>query len=509
MSFMTFNDMLRRTAWRLPDKTFLYWSDKNRSMTYAQGDQISDRVAGALAALGVEKGDRVGIFAHNGLDYVMAMFGAWKLGAISAHISVLQADNLAYFVNDCEPKVLIYTGDMQPVIERNRPQMPSVKHYICYDGAPGGSHDWSTLLASAPKPPAVNVSDEDPAHLSYTSGTSGKPKGAVLAHGFTARATHCIAERLGLSGADITLGPTSLSSSYHLVVNLLPGIHRGVNIGLMSKWNAEAAWEDMDRREVTVFPSNPLLLTDILNVSRQKGRKPSALRMGVSGGAPVPPDLKRAYQDELGVSLAESYGQSELGGFVALGYPRREEGNRLMAIGPALPDKEVRIVDEEGNEVPIGEPGEMVIRGGYMWGYWRMPEKTAEALRGGWLHTGDMGRMDSDGFVYMLGRWSERIVSRGKVIFPRAMEEALYRHPAVRYVAVIGKPDPAAGEMPKAIVALYDGKTATPDELLKHCHAQLGADQSPAAVEIIPEMPMTPTGKIAKADLQRRERERA
>ncbi len=509
MSFMTFNDMLRRAAWRLPDKTFLYWSDKNRSMTYAQGDQVSDQVAGALAALGVEKGDRVGLFAHNGLDYVMAMFGIWKLGAISAHISVLQADNLAYFVNDSEPKVLIYTGDMHPVSERDRPKMPSVQHYVCYDGAKDGSHDWSALIKSASKRPTVDVSNEDPAHLSYTSGTSGKPKGAVLAHGVVARATHCIAERLGLSSADVSFGPTSLASSYHLVANLLPGIHRGVTIGMISKWNAEAAWEEMDQRGVTAFPSNPLLLTDILNVSRQKGRKPKALRIGVSGGAPVLADLKRAYQDELGVILVESYGQSELGGFVALGYPRREEGDRLAAIGAALPDKEVWIADEQGKEVPSGEPGEMILRGGFMWGYWRMAEKTAETLRGGWLHTGDMGRMDSEGYIHMLGRWSERIVSRGKVIFPRPMEEALYRHPAVRYVAVIGKPDSKAGALPKAVVALYEGKSATPDELLKHCRAQLGAENTLVEVEIIPEMPMTPTGKIAKAELQRREKERA
>jgi len=506
MSFMTFNDMLRRTAWRLPEQTFLYWSDKKRSITYAEGEQISDQVAGALAALGVKKGDRVGIFAHNGIDYVMAMYGAWKLGAISAHVNVLQADNLAYFVNDSEPKVFIYTGDMHPVIERNRPQMPSVEHYICYDGARDGSHDWSTLLSDAPKPPAIEVSDEDSAHLSYTSGSSGKPKGAVLAHGFTARATHCIAERVGLSSADISLGPSSLSSSYHLVANLLPGIHRGMNIGLMTKWDAETAWQEMDQRNVTLFPANPLLLAEILEISRQKGRKPNALRIGLSGGAPVPPDLKQAYQDEIGVHLVESYGQSELGGFVALGHPRREEGDQLAAIGTALPDKEVRIVDEQDKEVPTGEPGEMIIRGGFMTGYWNMPEKTAEALRGDWLHTGDMGRMDSEGYISMLGRWSERIVSTGKVIFPRAMEEAFYRHPSVRYVAVIGKLDAAAGQIPKAIVALHDGQEATSDELLAHCHAELGAENSPALVEIIPEMPMTPTGKIGKAELQEREK---
>ncbi len=145
---MNFNDMLRRTAWRLPEHVFLHWSDKDRSMTYAQGEQVSDQVAGALAELGVKKGNRVGLFAHNGLDYVMAMFGAWKLGAISAHISVLQAANLAYFLHDSEPKVLIYTGGMHDVVAHARSDVENVEHSICYDGAREGSHDRSALLAA-------------------------------------------------------------------------------------------------------------------------------------------------------------------------------------------------------------------------------------------------------------------------------------------------------------------------------------------------------------------------
>lgn len=508
MAYMTFNDMLRRTAWRLPDHTFLYWSDKDRSLTYAEGEELSDRVAGALAALGVEKGDRVGIFAHNGLDYVMTMFGAWKLGAISTHINVQLADDLEYYVNNAEPKVLVYTGDKHAVIERKRPDMPSVEHYVCYDGARDGALDWNEVIAQAPARPDVDVSGEDAAHLSFTSGTSGKPKGAVLGHDHTARATHCIAERLHLSSDDISLGPTSLSSSFHLVANLLPGIHRGVAIGIMTDWDAGTAWEEMDERGVTLFPSNPLLLTEILEVSRERGRTPQALRIGLSGGAPVPPDLKRAYRDELDVHLVESYGQSELGGFVALGHPHREEGERLEAIGPALPDKEVRIVDEADNEVPIGEPGQMILRGGFMVGYWQMPEKTAETLRNGWLHTGDMGRMDAEGYISMLGRWSERIVSAGRVIFPRPMEEALYRHPAVEKAGVIGKPDPEVGEIPKAIVSLHDGASATTEELREHCFAELGEDESPELYEIISEMPMTPTRKVSKAALLEREKSR-
>jgi len=504
MEFMTFNDMLRRAAWRQPDQTFIYWSDRKRSVTYAQAEMLSDRIAGALAALKVSKGDRVGIFAHNGLDYVLAMFGIWKLGAISAHISVLQKDNLAYFIHDSAPKALIYTGDMHPVIEALRPQAPEVEHYICFDGAMDFSLGWNDLVDTAPSPPVVQVDDMDGAHLSYTSGSSGPPKGALLAHGYTARATHAIAERLGLSSADVSLGVTSLASSYHLVANLLPGIHRAMSIGVRKQWDPAAVWEEMDERRVTFFAGNPLVLGDLLKESRARGRKPESFRLCVSGGAPVPPDLKRAYVEELGVYLVESYGQSELGGFVALGYPKTEPAGRFFAMGPGLPDRETIVADEKGCEQPVGQPGELVIRGGVMLGYWNMPEKTASVIReNGWLHTGDMGVMDREGYFTLLGRWSERIMSSGKVIYPRYMEEALLRHPAVHYAGVIGKTDAQAGQIALGVVELYADKTATPEALLEHCQAILGKADSPAAILVIPQMPMTPTGKIGKQELIR------
>ncbi len=507
MGFTTFNDMLRRTAWRLPDHTFITWTDRGRSITYAQGVQLSERVAGALSNLGVVKGDRVGIFAHNGLDYVLAMLGAWRLGAISTHISVLQAHNLGYYVRDSTPKVLIYTGDKHDVVAENRSQMPSIRHYICFDGTKEGSLAWDPLLKAGLKPPPDTTEAMDGSHLSYTSGSSGPPKGALLAHGPVARATHCIAERLQLSSADVSLGPTSLASSYHLVANLLPGMHRGVAIGVMAGWDQAVAWDDMERRGVTVLVGNPLLFADVLNECRLRNAKPRALWRMLSGGAPVPPDMKHAFADEFDISIAESFGMSELGGFVAMGYPRRESEPRMFAIGPGLPDREVRVTDDADAELPMGQPGQILIRDGYMLGYWNKPDLTADALRNGWLHTGDMGMMDADGYLTMLGRWSERIVSGGKIIFPRPLEEALLRHPAVRYACVIGKPDPAKGEIVKGIVELYPDKQATPEDLVAHCHAQLGPDRSPELIEIIPEMPMTPTGKIGRADLQRRERE--
>lgn len=503
MEFTTFNDMLRRTAWRLPDHPFIYWSDKKRAITYAQGEELSGKAAGALAALGVSKGDRVGLFAHNGLDYVVAMFGIWKLGAISAHISVLQKDNLAYFINDSSPKVLIYTGDMHEVIEKLRAQNPGVAHYICLDGEKDFAHGWSESLDAAPPPPDIHVSDMDAAHLSYTSGSSGPSKGALLAHGYTARATHTIAERLGLSSADVSLGVTSLSSSFHLVANLLPGVHRGVSIGVRKDWQPKEVWQEMDERGVTFFAGNPLVLGDLLQESRAQGKTPKALKRCISGGAPLPPDVKLAYCEEFGVHIVESYGQSELGGFVALGYPRKEEGKRFYAIGPGLPDRETIVADENGKEVPVGQPGELLIRNNVMLGYWNMPEKTASVIHNGWLHTGDMGVMDEEGYFSLLGRWSERMLISGRVIFPRYMEEALLRHPAVHYAGVIARQDAESGQIALGIVELYPGQTTSADELLAHCRGILGVEDSPREVLIIEKMPMTPTGKIGKQELIR------
>lgn len=503
MEFTTFNDMLRRTAWRLPDHEFLYWSDRKRRITYQQGESLANKAAGALASLGVKKGDRVAIFAHNGLDYVIAMFGIWKLGAISAHISVLQKDNLAYFIKDSAPRVLIYTGDMHNAVSSVRDQQVGVENFICFDGCKEFVYGWSELLDAGLAAPEAKVSYLDAAHLSYTSGSSGPPKGALLGHGYTARATHSIAERLDLHSGDVSLGVTSLSSSFHLVANLLPGVHRGISIGVRREWDPTVVWEEMDERGVTFFAGNPLVLGDLLKESRVRGRMPRALSRCISGGAPLPPDVKLTYSEEFGVHIIESYGQSELGGFVALGYPRKEQGSRFFAIGPGLPDRETMVANESGHEQPVNQPGELIIRNDVMLGYWNMEEKTASVIRDGWLHTGDMGVMDEEGYFTLLGRWSERIITRGRVIFPRYMEEALLKHPAVHYAGVIAREDAQSGQIALGIVELYPDQKAKPEELLAHCHSILGIEDSPVEVLMIEKMPMTPTGKIGKQELIR------
>ena len=498
---MLLHHLLRDGAHRVPDKVAFHWVDRDRSLTYAEALAATDRVAGALASLGVERGDRVGVFAHNGLDYLLAMFGAWRLGAISALVNVAYADELDWYVNDCTPKVLVYTGDHLPTIERHRPALASVERYVCFDGPQPGALAWDDLLASAPPPPPEVAEEGDAAHLSYTSGTSGRPKGACLAHEPTARATRCIAERLRIQSGDVSFGPTALSSSYQLVANLLPALHRSATVCVMGRWTPEGGFDALERTGATVLAANPTVLTDVLDEARRRSGPPPRLRLSLSGGAPVPPELKRAWRDELLLTLAESYGQSELGGFVGLGAPDPPTDAHLLACGQPLPDKEVRIIDDEGQEVPIGASGEIVLRGGCMTGYWNRPEATAEALRGGWLHTGDVGVMDAEGFVFMRGRLSERLSVQGEWWYPRDLEEALLAQPGVRLAAVIGLPDEALGQRPTAYVTPSEGAALDPVALAARTVEAIGRPVPGFAVVVAEELPMTPTGKISKAQL--------
>jgi acyl-CoA synthetase (AMP-forming)/AMP-acid ligase II len=218
----------------------------------------------------------------------------------------------------------------------------------------------------------------------------------------------------------------------------------------------------------------------------------------------VPPTLKKAWRDELSITLSESYGQSELGGFVGLGPLRPPPDDKLLACGPSLPDREVRIIDPTtGGEAPIGQSGDIAITGGFMVGYWGRPEKTAEVIRNGWLFTGDVGRMDADGYVFVRGRSDERVTVAGEAWYPRDVEEALLEHREVRAAALIGRPDPTLGERPVVYLVLAETSTVSDAELLRAAARRVGRDLSVLSIRRVAALPMTPTGKISKADLKK------
>jgi acyl-CoA synthetase (AMP-forming)/AMP-acid ligase II len=497
---MLIQQLLTDNAFRCPDKRAFHWVERDKSLSFAEAVKAMEKTAGYLHHLGVRKGDRVSVFAHNGLDYVITMFGCFRLGAIAALVNVKYADTLDYFLQDHTPSVVVYTHDMKEAVLKGMAGLAKKPVLVCMDGKQDGAESLPELLEAGFAPPPDPGDENAIAHLSYTSGTTGLSKGACLAHEPTMRATNCIAERLRLDRHDISLGPTALSSSFHLVGNLMPPLHRGMTVNIMSGWTQESGYESLEKTGATYFVSNATLLTDVLAESRKRGRPPKALRLGLSGGGPVPLALKKAWRDELKLPLVESYGQSELGGFVGLGLPDLLPDEELAPVGRSLPDRPVRIFNENETEVPPGELGEICLTGGFMAGYWNKPEQTAQTLRNGYLHTGDAGTMDKNGLITMRGRFSELITVAGKTWFPRDIEELLAEEPGIREAAVIGVPDDGTGQRP---IAFFTGSPDIDGKQLKAAvQGKTKYDLSVLSIERIDAFPMTPTGKIAKAELR-------
>jgi long-chain acyl-CoA synthetase len=499
---MLMHQVLTDGAERTPDKLALHWVDRNIGLTYAQAVARMEDMAGALASLGVGRGDRVTIFAHNGMDYLLTMFGAWRAGAIAALVNVQFAAELDYYLADHSPSIVVYTHDMVDAVKRAAQSVGTVRHLICMDGPQHGALSLPELMNARFPAPADPADETAVAHLAYTSGTTGRPKGACLAHEPTMRAARCIAERLRISAADDSFGPTALSSSYQLVANLLPPLSRGASVHVMGKWTQVAGWAALDTTGASVVVANPTFLGQVLAESQSQGRLPGRLRAGLSGGGPVPPSLKKAWREELKLPLIESFGQSELGGFMALGFPELVAEDALLGrVGPALPDKEVRVVDANRATLPPGQIGEIELRGGFMVEYWGKPEKTAEVIGTGWLRTGDLGLMDREGFITMRGRRSELIETDGVLWFPRDVEEAFCAIDGVAQAAVVGVADATLGQRPHAFITLVPGQSLTGEWLKSAIAGKVSYDITALRVSVVSELPMTPTGKIAKADL--------
>jgi acyl-CoA synthetase (AMP-forming)/AMP-acid ligase II len=314
---MLLHHLLGHGAARHPDKTALGWVKRDRSLSYAEAAAATDRVAAGLAALGVARGDRVGVFAHSGLDYLLAMFGAWRAGAVSALVDLSYADELDAYLGDCAPKVVIYTHDYLDAIDRHRAALPSVEAYVCFDGAQPGAMDWAEILGCADSPPREVAEENDIAHLSYAPDPDGRPMGTALSHGPAKRAAAALAGRLGIAAGDVSLGATPLSGSYHLLGNLLPALSAGATCWVMNSWEDESGLDVVEQLGATVLAANPAVLTGALAEARHRdGGFPSSLRLAIWGDGSLPPELERAWRDEVAVPLAESYGPSELAGLV-------------------------------------------------------------------------------------------------------------------------------------------------------------------------------------------------
>jgi long-chain acyl-CoA synthetase len=470
--------VFKRAVARGPKRWFAF--DRETAITYEDADSRSDAIAGELVQRGVSRGRHLGLCASDSVALVVAILGAWKARALPSMIDPRTGqDQLEYFIDDIAPELVACDPELE---ERLRAAGAT---------RTAGLGDWAAGAAGAQLHDA-----SAPLYLSYTSGSTGPPKGCVLRSEPVTVGTACIAERLALRGSDVVLATTPAPSSFQLVAALLPAIHVGAAIGLVAGCGADEIWAVADEWRASVLVAYPLTLSDI--VSAPRAAADSRFRLALSGGSPLAPRIKRDYRDRLRIPLLESYGQSELGGFMALG--STDDGERALQgfVGRPLPDRLAYIGAPDGRELPAGTIGEVMVPEGYFAGYLNKPEANQKTLAGGVLHCGDLGVEDEDGYIKVLGRTSEGERARRRRGFLRELEDAYYEHPAVKHAAVVECS--SDGEI-EAFVELRSDESAGEDELSERAAKQVSPGLRPRRTNVLNSMPRTFSGKADRMTL--------
>jgi long-chain acyl-CoA synthetase len=465
-------------------------------ITYAQLDEASARVAGLLREHGIGPGDRVGIMLPNVPYFPVCYYGILRAGGVVVPMNVLlKKREVAFYLKDPEAKLLFAWHGFAEDAEAGAAEAGAE----CVLATPG---EFEQLLAAAePDRDVVDVAPDATAVILYTSGTTGTPKGAELSHDNLRR--NCIAAGalFDLGSEAVTLGALPLFHSFGQTCGMNATIAAGGTLTLIPRFDPGKALEIIQRDRVNVFEGVPTMYGAMLHHPGADTFDASTLRACASGGSAMPVELMRGFEEKFNCKVLEGYGLSETSPVASFNHPDRER--KPGSIGTPIDGVEMRVVDDDDNEVPPGEVGEIVIRGhNVMKGYWNRPDATAEAIRNGWFHSGDMAHVDEDGYFFIVDRKKDMIIRGGYNVYPREIEEVLYEHPAVREVAVLGVPHESHGEEVAAAVALKDGAAATPDELRDFVKEQVAAYKYPRKVWFVDELPKGPTGKILKREIE-------
>ncbi len=502
---MSFNlaCILRESAKADPDKPLLHLGEI--SFSYAQVEELAGRVAGGLRAAGLQPGDKVAVQLPNVPQFLFAYFGILKAGMTMVPINpLLTAPEVAYHLTDSDARVLVTHEQFATPALAGAADAGQVPTYVVGDsGAPAGGRDFAELTAADVWDDLYPSSSDDTAVLVYTSGTTGKPKGAELTHFQLFMNCTTAGDLFGLKSEDVVMGVLPLFHVFGLSSVLNCGVRFGATLVLVPRFDVDVVLDAVEQRRVTVFPGVPTMYFALLQADLSQ-RDTSSLRAALSGGASIPGDVIRAFEEKVpGVVILEGYGLSETASTTTFNVSAEER--RVLSIGKPIWGVEVRVVGEDGQELPPGPDhvGEVIVRGHNVTkGYYKRPEDTAEAIRDGWLHTGDLGHRDEDGYFFIVDRLKDLVIRGGFNVYPREVEEVLYEHPDVAEAAVIGKPDERLGEEVVAFVSLTPGSTTTPEDITAHCKERLAAYKYPREVHVLTALPMGATGKILKRDLR-------
>lgn len=506
---MRLDEILSRNALRFPARTAFAMGDTARS--WAETEARVARLAGALAARGLARGDRVAILLPNCIEYFELYFACARAGLVAVPLNYrLTAPELAQILGHAEPAFLVVGQEYLERVDALRTLMPGLCT-VCALGDPAAALRLEDLLGGeGPRLAQGNVPDTDTFAIFFTSGTTGLPKGAMVSH-----------LNLEMNGYNQAIADASRREDVNLVAS--PVYHMGAVFMAVTYMMLgctqvvlpafdPADWlRTLARRRATVSLLIPTMINAILNHPDCEAAELSSLRLVFYGGGPMPPAVLERAIRRFGCGFTQGYGLTEtleatfLTADDHLTGGSEQQQKRLASAGREAVGAEIRIIDEAGRDLGAGEIGEILIRSrSVISGYWRMPEATREAIRDGWFHTGDVGYLDEDRYLFLVDRKKDMVVSGGVNIYTKEIEAVLYRHPAVLEAAVIGLPDETWGERVTAVVSLKPGQQAGAEELVALCRESLASYKKPREVLFLPELPKNPSGKILKRELRER-----
>jgi long-chain acyl-CoA synthetase len=487
--------LLSDSAAQHPERPALKLDDT--VITYAMLDEGASRAAGLLKEKGLQPGDRVGVMLPNVPYFATVYYGVLRAGGTVVPMNVLlKAREVQFYLSDPGAKHLFAWHEFAEAAEAGAREAGAEVIIV----KPG---EFEQLLEQAPEESEdAEREPSDTAVILYTSGTTGTPKGAELTHSnMLENCLHGGTDLVRVSEQDVILGALPLFHAFGQTCCMNNAIRAGACLTMIPRFDPGKALEIIQRDNVTLFEGVPTMYHAMLNHPEREDYDVSSLKTCVSGGSAMPVEVMRGFEEAFGAVVLEGYGLSETSPVASFNHLDRE--HKPGSIGTPIEGVEMKVVDEEGNEVPPGEVGEIAIRGhNLMKGYWDRPDATAEVMRDGWLHTGDMARVDEDGYFFIVDRKKDMIIRGGYNVYPREIEEVLYEHPAVLEAAVIGVPDPSTGEEVGAAVVLRPEGEASADDIRSFVKERMAAYKYPRHIWFMDELPKGATGKILKREIE-------
>ena len=493
---MNFVEGLERTVERVPGKTVLFW--EGNEVTYSQLLRDVNRFGNALKSIDIGPGDRVALMMNNRPEFVVTYYGTCKIGATIVLVNtLLKKDEIIFILKDSGSTVLVANENGANEFLAAREGLPEIEHLICTDPVEGAV-TFEDFIAGQPEELEVYQAEpDDVPEIKYTSGTTGEPKGVMHTHRNITLFSQTLIDLDQVTPDDRTLLFLPMYHGFGDMCVLHPALLNGGSIVLQDPIDLTRILAEIERYGCTALPAVPGVFYLLNNFPDAEKYDTSSLRFCAGGGQPMAKEVIEEFEGKFGCVILEGYGLTE--STAGTSTNRLDRLRKVGSVGLPLDCVELKIVDDEGNEVPTGEPGEIMIRSDLnMKGYLNRPEATAEVLKEGWLYTGDMGKLDEDGYLYIVDRKKEMIITSGENIYPSEVEKIISEHPAVGLVAVVGAPDPRRGEIPKAIIALQPGAALGEEELMDWCKERMAFFKVPKIVEFRESLPVGPTGKVQK-----------